>query len=108
MLRTGTRGNEVRVSLHYMPNCTRVIVPPMAGLEGACGWRELYLAFLPVDDVTNRWFVTNLVGVSGEAKEAYLAKRDAYSVDGKRRVRPRIWHARSWRGGSGFRTSITR
>jgi hypothetical protein len=26
MLRTSTRGNEVLVSLHYMPNCTRVIV----------------------------------------------------------------------------------
>ena len=41
MLRTGTRGNEARVSLHYMPNCTRVIVPPMAGLDGTGGWREL-------------------------------------------------------------------
>ena len=78
MLRTGTRGNEIRVSLHYMPNCTRVIVPPMAGLDGAGGWRELYLAFLPVDDETNRWFITNLVGVGGAAREAYLAKRDVY------------------------------
>jgi hypothetical protein len=78
MLRTGTRGKEVRVSLHYMPNCTRVIVPPMAGLDGAGGWRELYLAFLPVHGLTNRWFITNLVGVGGVAREAYLAKRDAY------------------------------
>ena len=78
MLRTGTRGNEIRVSLHYMPNCTRVIVPPMAGLDGAGGWRELYLAFLPVDDETNRWFITNLVGVGGADREAYLAKRDVY------------------------------
>ncbi|MBV9017987.1 MAG: hypothetical protein JO058_20240, partial [Alphaproteobacteria bacterium] len=78
MLRTGTRGNDVRVSLHYMPNCTRVIVPPMAGLEGAGGWRELYLAFTPIDDETNRWFITNLVGVTGAAKNAYLEKRDQY------------------------------
>ena len=78
MLRTGTRGNDVRVSLHYMPNCTRVIVPPMAGLEGAGGWRELYLAFTPIDDETNRWFITNLVGVTGAAKDAYLEKRDQY------------------------------
>ena len=83
MLRTGTRAsetgqNDVRLSLHYMPNCTRVIVPPMAGLEGAGGWRELYLAFMPIDDETNRWFITNLVGVSGEAKESYLEKRDQY------------------------------
>ena len=50
MIRYGSRGNEVRISLHYMPNCTRVIVPPMAGLDGAGGWRELYLAFTPIDD----------------------------------------------------------
>ncbi len=78
MLRTGTRDGQVRISLHYMPNCTRVIVPPMAGLEGAGGWRELYLAFTPIDDETNRWFITNLVGVSGAAKETYLEKRDQY------------------------------
>jgi 5,5'-dehydrodivanillate O-demethylase len=78
MLRTGTRDGQVRFSLHYMPNCTRVIVPPMAGLEGAGGWRELYLAFTPIDDEINRWFITNLVGVSGAAKETYLEKRDQY------------------------------
>ena len=78
MLRTGARGNELRLSLHYMPNCTRVIVPPMAGLDGVGGWRELYLAFTPIDDETNRWFITNLVGVSGAAKDAYLEKRDQY------------------------------
>jgi hypothetical protein len=28
--------------------------------------------------LTNRWFITNLVGVGGAAREAYLAKHDAY------------------------------
>jgi|SRR5579863_8362828 len=83
MLRTGTRssktgGNEVRISLHYMPNCTRVIVPPMAGLDGAGGWRELYLAFTPVDDETNLWFITNLVGVTGREADIYREKRAQY------------------------------
>src|SRR3954470_24698961 len=78
MLRTGARGNELRLSLHYMPNCTRVIVPPMAGLDGVGGWRELYLAFTPIDDETNRWFITNLVGVTGAAKDSYLEKRAQY------------------------------
>jgi 5,5'-dehydrodivanillate O-demethylase len=78
MLRTGRRGNEVRLSLHYMPNCTRVIVPPMAGLEGAGGWRELYLAFTPVDDETNMWFITNHVRVTGAAADSYLEKREQY------------------------------
>jgi 5,5'-dehydrodivanillate O-demethylase oxygenase subunit len=78
MIRYGRRGDDTRVSLHYMPNCTRVIVPPMAGLEGAGGWRELYLNFTPVDDETNRWFITFLVGVSGTAKDAYLEKREQY------------------------------
>jgi 5,5'-dehydrodivanillate O-demethylase len=78
MIRYGRRGNEERISLHYMPNCTRVIVPPMAGLDGAGGWRELYLAFTPVDDETNMWFITNLVGVTGEAAVAYQAARQRY------------------------------
>jgi 5,5'-dehydrodivanillate O-demethylase oxygenase subunit len=78
MIRYGRRGNDERISLHYMPNCTRVIVPPMAGLEGAGGWRELYLAFTPVDDETNMWFITNLVGVTGEAAVAYQAARQRY------------------------------
>lgn len=78
MIRYGRRGNEERISLHYMPNCTRVIVPPMAGLESAGGWRELYLAFVPVDDEANMWFITNLVGVTGEAAVAYQAARQRY------------------------------
>jgi 5,5'-dehydrodivanillate O-demethylase len=78
MLRTGRRGNELRLSLHYMPNCTRVIVPPMAGLDGAGGWRELYLAFTPVDDDRHLWFITNHVRVSGAAKDAYLEQRERY------------------------------
>jgi 5,5'-dehydrodivanillate O-demethylase oxygenase subunit len=78
MIRYGRRGNQERVSLHYMPNCTRVIVPPMAGLDGAGGWRELYLAFTPIDDETNMWFITNLVGVTGEAVALYQAARRRY------------------------------
>jgi len=78
MIRYGRRGNELRVSLHYMPNCTRVIVPPMAGLDGAGGWRELYLAFTPIDDETHMWFITNHVRVTGADKDAYLEQRERY------------------------------
>ncbi|HEU0217828.1 MAG TPA: Rieske 2Fe-2S domain-containing protein [Stellaceae bacterium] len=82
MIRYGRRGKAgalgERISLHYMPNCTRVIVPPMAGLEGAGGWRELYLAFTPIDDETNMWFITNLVGVTGEQVAPYQAARQKY------------------------------
>ena len=78
MIRYGRRGNEERISLHYMPNCTRVIVPPMAGLDGAGGWRELYLAFTPVDDENNMWFITNLVGVTGDQVAPYQAARQRY------------------------------
>ncbi len=78
MIRYGRRGGKERISLHYMPNCTRVIVPPMAGLDGAGGWRELYLAFTPIDDETNMWFITNHVGVTGAARESYLAARARY------------------------------
>ena len=30
------------------------------------------------DDETNRWFITNLVGVTGAAKDSYLEKRAQY------------------------------
>src|SRR5438874_13391945 len=103
MLRTGARGNELRLSLHYMPNCTRVIVPPMAGLDGVGGWRELYLAFTPIDDETNRWFITNLVDVTGAAKDSYLEKRAQYYGKRTDPSRPKNWRARSWTGGCGFR-----
>ncbi len=78
MIRYGRRGDEERISLHYMPNCTRVIVPPMAGMDGVGGWRELYLAFTPIDDETNMWFITNLVGVTGDAVAPYQAARQRY------------------------------
>ena len=39
MLRTGTRANGgVRLSLHYAPNCTRVLVRSSAGMDGIGGW----------------------------------------------------------------------
>ncbi len=61
-----------------MPNCTRVIVPPMAGFDGVGGWKELYLSFTPVDDENVRWFITYLVAVTGKDADKYLAKREQY------------------------------
>ena len=78
MVRYGERKGERRVSLHYMPNCTRVIVPPMAGFDGVGGWKELYLNFTPVDDETCRWFIVYHVRVTGKDAEIYLAKREEY------------------------------
>jgi 5,5'-dehydrodivanillate O-demethylase len=79
MLRTGRRNNgEVRVSLHYLPAVTRVIVPPMAGFDGVGGWKELYLHFVPVDDDRHKWLITYHVKVAGADRERYLAKRAAY------------------------------
>lgn len=79
VLRRSRRKNgEVRLSLHYMPTCTRVIVPPMAGYDGVGGWKELYLNFTPIDDENQVWFPVNLVRVSGEAAAAYLAKDREY------------------------------
>ena len=51
MLRFGTRRTgKVRQTLHYAPNVTRVIVPPLAGMDGVGGWSEIYFSFMPVDD----------------------------------------------------------
>jgi 5,5'-dehydrodivanillate O-demethylase len=81
MVRHGTRASgDVRVSLHLMPNVTRVIIPPMAGLQGAGGWRDTYLCFVPVDDEQHRAFVAQFIHVTGEAAEAYRAQRECYQA----------------------------
>ena len=79
MLRTGTRANgKVRRSLHYMPNVTRVIVPPVAGMDGVGGWVEIFFNFTPIDDENHLWLITSNVMVSGKEAEAYRAKRAEY------------------------------
>jgi 5,5'-dehydrodivanillate O-demethylase len=73
--RYGTRPNgDVRVTLHLMPNFTRVVIPPMAGLQGAGGWRDIYLFFVPIDDEHHRILWTQLVRVTGAEAEAYQAQ----------------------------------
>ena len=79
MLRLGTRANgKVRRSLHYMPNVTRVIVPPVAGMDGVGGWVEIFFNFTPIDDENHLWLITSNVTVSGAEAVAYRAKRAEY------------------------------
>jgi hypothetical protein len=79
MLRVGTRkSGKVRHTLHYAPNLTRVIVPPLAGMDGVGGWTEIYFSFTPVDDENHLWLITSHVEVTGEAADAYRAKRAEY------------------------------
>jgi 5,5'-dehydrodivanillate O-demethylase len=79
MKRFGKRANgKVRVTLHYAPAVTRVIVPPLAGMDGVGGWSEIYLHFTPIDDVTHMWIVTSHVKVTGAGAEAYRMKRAQY------------------------------
>jgi len=79
MLRTGTRASgKVRRSLHYMPNVTRVLVPPVAGMDGVGGWVEIFFSFTPIDDENHLWLITSNVSVSGKDAEAYRAKRAEY------------------------------
>ena len=66
MLRFGTRKTgKVRQTLHYAPNLTRVIVPPLAGMDGIGGWSEIYFSFTPVDDENHLWLITSHVEVTG-------------------------------------------
>src|ERR1700691_5529316 len=66
LLRLGARANgKVRRSLHYMPNVTRVIVPPVAGMDGVGGWVEIFFNFTPIDDENHLWLITSNVTVSG-------------------------------------------
>ena len=79
MLRFGTRANGlVRHTLHYAPNIVRVIVPPQAGMDGVGGWPEITFHFVPVDDENHIWFNTTKVLVTGDAVEAYRAKREEF------------------------------
>jgi len=76
MLRFGTRSDgKVRHTLHYMPNVTRVIVPPLAGYDGIGGWPEIYFSFTPVDDETHLWLITSHVKVTGKEAERFLDKK---------------------------------
>lgn len=76
MLRYGKRSTGmVRHTLHYMPNVTRVIVPPLAGYDGIGGWPEIYFNFTPIDDENHLWFVTGHVKVTGAEAERFLAKK---------------------------------
>jgi 5,5'-dehydrodivanillate O-demethylase len=79
MIRYGKRSSgKVRVTLHYAPAVTRVIVPPLAGMDGVGGWTEIYFHFTPVDDVNHKWLVTHHVKVTGKDADAYKLKRAEY------------------------------
>src|SRR5437764_6805206 len=79
MLRLCTRkAGKVRVSLHYMPNVTRVVVPPLAGFDGIGGWSEIFFSFTPVDDENHLWLITSQVKVGGSEAEKFLQKKATY------------------------------
>jgi 5,5'-dehydrodivanillate O-demethylase len=79
MLRFGKRANgKVRVSLHYAPAVTRVVVPPLAGMDGVGGWVEIFFNWTPIDDENHMWLITSHVAVTGKDAEAYAAKRAEY------------------------------
>jgi 5,5'-dehydrodivanillate O-demethylase len=81
MMRYGRRKTGlVRQTLHYAPNVTRVIVPPVAGMEGVGGWPEIYFSFTPVDDENHIWFITSHVEVKAAEMEAYRAQRGKYEA----------------------------
>ena len=82
MLRFGKRKTgKVRQTLHYAPNVTRVIVPPLAGMNGVGGWPEIYFSFTPVDDENHLWLISGHVEVEGEAADAYEAARARYFAE---------------------------
>jgi 5,5'-dehydrodivanillate O-demethylase len=79
MLRFGARKTgKVRQTLHYAPNLTRVIVPPLAGMDGIGGWSEIYFSFTPVDDENHLWLITSHVEAQGEGARVYREKRAEY------------------------------
>ena len=79
MLRFGKRKTgKVRHTLHYAPNIVRVIVPPLAGMDGIGGWPEITFHFTPVDDENCLWVITSRVYVSESETETFREKRKAF------------------------------
>jgi 5,5'-dehydrodivanillate O-demethylase oxygenase subunit len=79
MKRFGKRTNgKVRVTLHYAPNVTRVIVPPISGMNGVGGWPEIYFSFTPVDDENHLWVLTSHVKAVGAEADSFREKRAEY------------------------------
>lgn len=75
MLRHGKRASgKVRNTLHYMPICTRVLVPPSMGIDGVGGWVELFFSFTPIDDENHLWLITSHVKVTGEDADKFREK----------------------------------
>ena len=76
ILRFGTRASgKVRHTLHQAPNMVRVIVPPLAGLDGAGGWPEINFSFTPIDDENCLWLITSKVFVTGNEAAVFRQKR---------------------------------
>ncbi len=81
MLRFGQRATgKMRHTLHYAPNLTRVLVPPLAGMDGVGGWPEIYFNFTPIDDENHLWLITSHIEVAGASLEAYRQKRGEYEA----------------------------
>jgi 5,5'-dehydrodivanillate O-demethylase len=80
MMRYGERKTgEIRHTIHYAPNTVRVIVPPLAGMDGVGGWPEIILIFTPVDDENCIWFATGKVFVTGDQVQEYKNKRAEFA-----------------------------
>jgi 5,5'-dehydrodivanillate O-demethylase len=89
LLRFGTRANgKVRHTLHYAPNIVRVIVPPLAGMDGVGGWPEITFSFTPVDDENCLWVLTSKAFVTGKDAEIFLEKRA--EIERKRLAAPPV------------------
>ena len=82
MMRYGTRKTgDVRHTIHYAPNMVRVLVPPLAGMDGVGGWPEIILIFTPVDDENCIWFGTSKVFVTGDRTRNTQAKRVEFAEE---------------------------
>ena len=89
LLRFGTRASgKVRHTLHYAPNIVRVIVPPLAGMDGVGGWPEITFSFTPVDDENCLWVLTSKAFVTGKDREIFLEKRA--EIERKRLAAPPV------------------
>src|SRR4029078_10776987 len=57
------------------PTCVPVLVPPLAGIDGAGGWPEIIFSFTPIDDENCLWLITSKVFVTVKDAEVCGEKR---------------------------------
>jgi 5,5'-dehydrodivanillate O-demethylase len=89
---------KVRITLHLMPNTTRVIVPPFKGFRGLGGWRDSYFTLVPVDDESHLMFgICSTPGFRATRQPPTRRCARSTASSSPRRLHRTSWRSTCWR-----------